>query len=258
MNSKYKVNAIPLSFAKQLGLPIRPTNVGAQKIDNTILDIYEMAVAAFSVIDKANWVRFFEKTFLVANVSPEVVLGLLFLTLSSANIDFSDQELWWRTDTTKKALLTIRRVELVGKKKFAAVTLDLKYKTYVVHVNSVSFDTLRNSSLFDVDFFRRLQIFGLIAEEAPTKISDKCLNFADIFSPDLAFKLFEYLGINNHAIKLIDGQQLLYGSIYSLGPVELETLKAYIETNLANWFIRPSKSSASTPILFDRKSDSFF
>ena len=39
-------------------------------------------------------------------------------------------------------------------------------------------------------------------------------------------------------------------------PAELETFKAYIETNLANEFIRPSKSPAGTPILFDRKSDS--
>ena len=37
--------------------------------------------------------------------------------------------------------------------------------------------------------------------------------------------------------------------------MELETLKAYIVTNLANGFIRSSKSSAGTPILFDRKSD---
>ena len=37
--------------------------------------------------------------------------------------------------------------------------------------------------------------------------------------------------------------------------MELETLKAYIETNLANGLIRPSKSPAGAPILFDRKSD---
>ena len=48
-----------------------------------------MVVAAFLVVDKANRVRFFEETFLVANVGPEVVLGMLFLTLSSANVDFS-------------------------------------------------------------------------------------------------------------------------------------------------------------------------
>ena len=35
--------------------------------------------------------------------------------------------------------------------------------------------------------------------------------------------------------------------------MELETLKTYIKTNLANGFICPSKSSANTPILFDKK-----
>ena len=37
--------------------------------------------------------------------------------------------------------------------------------------------------------------------------------------------------------------------------MELETLKTYIETNLANSFICPSKSPTSATILFDKKSD---
>ena len=47
-----------------------------------------MVVAAFSVENKANEVRFFEETFLVANNSPKVVLEMPFLTLSGANVDF--------------------------------------------------------------------------------------------------------------------------------------------------------------------------
>ena len=58
------------------------------KIDGTTLDIYRMVVAAFSVKKKANQVRFCEKTFLVANVSPEEVLEMLFHNLSSADVDF--------------------------------------------------------------------------------------------------------------------------------------------------------------------------
>ena len=38
--------------------------------------------------------------------------------------------------------------------------------------------------------------------------------------------------------------------------MELETLKIYIKINLANGFIRPSKSLAGALILFDRKPDS--
>ena len=46
--------------------------------------------------------------------------------------------------------------------------------------------------------------------------------------------------------------------MYSLKQVELETLKAYIKTKLANDFIKPSKSSANALILFNRKSNSSF
>ncbi len=37
--------------------------------------------------------------------------------------------------------------------------------------------------------------------------------------------------------------------------MELETLKAYIENNLASGFIKASKSLAGAPILFDKKPD---
>ena len=102
-----------------------------------MLDTHEMVVTAFSVVDKVNRVRFFEETFLVANVSPEVVLGMLFLTVSGADVDFSGRELRWRTYTTKEALPTTKRVELVGKKEFAAAILDPEHETYVVHVASL-------------------------------------------------------------------------------------------------------------------------
>ena len=88
IDSKSEVNAMHPSFAKQLGLAIRLIDVRAQKIDSTTLDTHGMVVAAFSMMDKVNWVRFFEETFLVANVSLEVVLGMSFLTLSDADIDF--------------------------------------------------------------------------------------------------------------------------------------------------------------------------
>ena len=142
INWESEVNAIHPTFAKQLGFLVRPTDIGAQKINSTTLDIYGMVVAAFSIVDKANRVRFFEKTFLMVNVSPEVVLGMLFLTLSGADVDFLGRELRWRTYTTKEALPTIRRVELMGKKEFAAVTLDPGHETFVVHVVSLSSNPL--------------------------------------------------------------------------------------------------------------------
>ena len=98
----------------------------------------------------------------------------------------------------------------------------------------------------------------MIAKKTPTKVFAKYSDFADVFSSDLASKLSKHIGINNYAIELIDSQQPPYEPIYNLEPVELKILKAYIETNLTNRFIRSSKSPADAPIFFDRKSDGFF
>ena len=57
--------------------------------------------------------------------------------------------------------------------------------------------------------------------------------------------------INKHTIELEESKQPSFGPIYNLNPVELETLKTSIKTNLANSFIRSSKSFASASILFD-------
>ena len=102
---------------------------------------------------------------------------------------------------------------------------------------------------------RAAQIAALKQDEAPTKVSSKYADYADIFSFNLAIKLPENTGINKHAIKLRDGKQSVYSPIYSLRPVELETLKTYIKTHLITGFIRLSKFFAGTLILFDKKSD---
>ena len=87
------VNAMHPTFVERLGLVVQTTNVGAQKIDSTTFETYGMVVAAFSLTDQANRVRFFEETFLVANVSSNVVLRMPFLTLSDAKIDFPKKKL---------------------------------------------------------------------------------------------------------------------------------------------------------------------
>ena len=71
-------------------------------------------------------------------------------------------------------------------------------------------------------------------------------------------ELPEHTGINDHPIDLLDDKQPPYGPIYNLGSVELETLKTYIEANLASGFIKPSKSPAGAPILFVQKKDGSF
>ena len=103
---------------------------------------------------------------------------------------------------------------------------------------------------------RKSQILALIQDEAPIKVPYKYGDYADVFSFDLAIELPENSGINESAIKLQDGKQPPYGPIYSLKPMELETLKTYIKTHLKTGFIQPSQSLTSALIPFNKKPDS--
>ena len=75
---------------------------------------------------------------------------------------------------------------------------------------------------------------------------------------ELVLALSEYTKINNHAIELIDKQQPPYEPIYSLKPIELEILKIYIKTNLANGFMRHFKSLVGASIFFYEKPNGSF
>ncbi len=93
LDSRSEVNAISQAFAQQLGLEIRKTNVGAQMIDGTILEPYGIVVSTFSVSDKDRREKLFEESFLLADVSPDIVLGMPFLTMSNADVNFQAWDL---------------------------------------------------------------------------------------------------------------------------------------------------------------------
>ena len=106
LNSKSEVSAMTPAYAAHLGLKVRMIDVGAQKIDGSSLATYGMVIAAFQVFDKLVCSWFFQKTFLLADISMEVVLGIPFLTLSNAYVQFAEKELTWKTYTTEEAFPT--------------------------------------------------------------------------------------------------------------------------------------------------------
>ena len=88
LDLRSKINAMSQAFAYQLGLAIWKTNVGAQKINGTTLKTYGIIFFTFFVSNKDGRERFFEESFLLVNIKPEIVLEMLFLTMSNANVDF--------------------------------------------------------------------------------------------------------------------------------------------------------------------------
>ena len=52
-----------------------------------------MVVSTFSVLNKNSKEKFFEESFLLADVKLEIILEILFLTMSNADIDFQARNL---------------------------------------------------------------------------------------------------------------------------------------------------------------------
>ncbi len=52
-----------------------------------------MIVFTFSILDKDIRERFFKESFLLADVKPDVVLRILFITMNNADVDFETREL---------------------------------------------------------------------------------------------------------------------------------------------------------------------
>lgn len=90
LDSGRKVNAMTPAYASKLGLKVRSTNIGAQKINGSTLETFEMTLASFWVKNKLGQARFCQEIFLFANTSVKVILEIPFLILSNANISLAD------------------------------------------------------------------------------------------------------------------------------------------------------------------------
>lgn len=95
-------------------------------------------------------------------------------------------------------------------------------------------------------------------DKGPIAILFKYVDFIDVFSLDLIVELSDHTRINDYSTELIDSKQLFYEPIYTLKPVDLDILKTYIKTNLANGFIRSFKFPKGALIFFIQKFDSSF
>ena len=124
--------------------------------------------------DKLRRARFFQETFLLANISTEVVLGMPFLILNNANVQFVKKELTRRFYTTAEALLTIKQVEFINKKKFAKAALDKSFETFIAYMTSLV--------LISAHLDKKAQIVSLLTKKI--KIPNKYSDFVNIFSKE--------------------------------------------------------------------------
>ena len=245
-----KVNVITPIFTPKLGLFIHSTGTGAQKILSSALKTYDIAITGISIQDKSDRTRFFEETFLLADTSIEIVLGILFLALSNADIQFDIKSLTYRSYNAAEALPIARRVKIINKHKSAQAIFDNKSGTFVMYIAAMK-------ALKPAIYQSWAPLLVTLKQDkALTEILLEYVDYANVFFPDLAMTLPENTSIKEYAIKLVKDKQPPYSPIYTLGQVELETTKAYIKTHLKTRFIWPSKFLIGAPIFFEKKPDS--
>lgn len=87
------INTINQTFAFKQDLKIWKTNVDAQKIDIITLETYKIVVSNFSIPDKDNKKRFFEESVLLTDINLDILLKILFLIMTNADVDFQAEHL---------------------------------------------------------------------------------------------------------------------------------------------------------------------
>ena len=139
-------------------------------------------------------------------------------------------------------------MNIIKSEDFAELAINKNADYFVIHASQVMSANEPSMHQDRQDHIARANVVRTV------NLSPEYVEYFDIFSDSDAAELSSH-GSADHIIDLIDEKQPPYGPIYSLNEVELNTLRGYIETNLANGFIRSSTSSTRSPILFVKKPD---
>lgn len=108
---------------------------------------------------------------------------MLFLIFSNANLRFAKKELIWTAYSATKALLTIQKLEIIGKNEFVTAALDEKDKNFVLHKAATNIKTALNVNLS----WHEAQIALLEIEKI--KIPSQYVDYTDVILPDSTAEL---------------------------------------------------------------------
>ena len=220
------------------------------------------------------------KSFLVADVTYDVVLSMSWLQRHKIEIDFGKHELKFNSEyCLSKCIERPIIVKALTKEEMPSATIPTKKTTVEIKktktrarhfIKNIKEENHQYGSFFIKRDGRNgkyrvfnanvptAAIFDMSTKEPKKKLHPTAerlkQEFADVFSEEKAADLPEHRQFDCD-VPLIPGAVIPHGRVYQLSEPERKTLEEYVNAELAKGSIRYSQSPAGAPCFFVKKKD---
>src|SRR5258707_9105995 len=143
-------------------------------------------------------------------------------------------------------------IQLVSKRTMGRICQEVGSETFLLSPSSVQ--QMPNLFHTSPDRLKAKAASTAQPEDTLSGVSQEYHKFHDVFSGEKANALAPHW-LYDLKINLEEGTKPFHGPIYLLLPPELTVLREFLEENIQNGFICPSKSLWGSPVLFVKKKD---
>src|SRR5260221_2200770 len=185
-----------------------------------------------------------------------VVLGYDWLTQHNPSIDWVEMKITFRNPKTPPEMPSpapkAMDSRLVSKRTIGRICQEAGSETFLLSLSSVQ--RMPNPFHTSPDRLEAKATLTAQPEDTLSRVPQEYHEFCDVFSGEKANALAPHRPYDLK-INLEEGAKLFHRPIYSLSPPELTALREFLEENVWNGFICPSKSPWGSPVLFIKKKD---
>src|SRR5260221_1142886 len=185
-----------------------------------------------------------------------VVLGYDWLTQHNPSIDWVETKITFRNPKTPPETPSpapkAMDIRLVSKRTMGRICQEAGSEMFLLSLSGVQ--QMPNPFHTSLDRLEAKAALTAQPEDTLSRVPQEYHEFRDVFSGEKANALAPHRPYDLK-INLEEGAKSFHGPIYSLLPPELTALREFLEENIQNGFIRPSKSPWGSPVLFVKKKD---
>lgn len=130
-----------------------------------------------------------------------VVLKILFLSLTNIKVNFQKSKIFYKTITPTKSILKIKEVKVIKKKEFTTVVLNSQKEIYFVYIAMLAYSNLQ------IYHFWLIKVWTLLFADFLIINFNKYAAFVNVLLLNFVAQLARLTKIKNYVIKSLNNQQ---------------------------------------------------